>query len=115
MKTVVLDVRRPADSMADFVQSWKTGKGQSMARISFATPELLWEVLTAKRWELLKALCGRGPVSIREAARSVGRDVKAVHSDITALLKAGILERNESGKVSFPFEAIKVEFLLQAA
>ena len=115
MKTVVLDVRRPADSMADFVQSWKTGKGQSMARISFATPELLWEVLTAKRWELLKALCGRGPVSIREAARSVGRDVKAVHSDITALLKAGILERNESGKVLFPFEAIKVEFLLQAA
>lgn len=115
MKTVILDVRSPADSMADFVQSWRTGKGQKVARISFAKPELLWEVLTAKRWELLKALCGAGPVSIREAARRVGRDVKAVHGDITALLKAGILERVESGKVSFPFEAIKVEFLLQAA
>ncbi len=115
MKTVVLDVRSPADSMADFVQSWKTGKGQRSARISFSKPELLWEVLTAKRWELLKALCGTGPVSIREAARRVGRDVKAVHSDITALLKAGILERVESGKVAFPYEAVKVEFLLQAA
>ena len=114
MKTVVLDVRSPADSMADFVQSWKTGKGQKMARISFAKPELLWEVLTAKRWELLKALCGTGPVSIREAARRVGRDVKAVHGDITAFLKAGILERVESGKVAFPYEAVKVEFLLQA-
>jgi predicted transcriptional regulator len=101
--------------MAEFVQAWKTGKGQKVARISFATPELLWEVLTAKRWEILKVLCGAGPVSIREAARRVGRDVKAVHGDVTALLKAGILERVEGGGVEFPYEAVKVEFLLQAA
>jgi len=115
VKTVVLDVRSPDDSMADFVQGWKTGKGQKTARISFATPELLWEVLTAKRWELLKVLCGAGPMSIREAARRVSRDVKAVHGDITALLMAGIIERVESGEIEFPYEAIKVEFLLLAA
>jgi predicted transcriptional regulator len=91
MKTVTLDVRTPADSMADFTRAWKTGKSEKSARISFATPELLWRVLTAKRWELLKVLCGAGPVSIREAARRVGRDVKAVHGDVTALLNAGIL------------------------
>ena len=115
MKTVTLDVRKPADSMVDFVQAWKTGKPQKSARISFATPELLWQVLTAKRWELLKALCGAGPVSIREAARRVGRDVKAVHGDVTALLSAGVLDRTEKGSIVFPFEAVKVEFLLQAA
>lgn len=76
MKTVTLDVRTPADSMSDFVQAWKTAKPQKSARISFATPELLWRVLTEKRWELLKALCGAGPMSIREAARRVERDVK---------------------------------------
>ena len=101
--------------MASFVQSWKTGKAERSARIGFATPELLWQVLTAKRWELLKALCGAGPVSICEAARRVERDVKAVHSDVTALLNAGVLERAEGGGVIFPFEAVKVEFLLQAA
>ena len=69
MKTVTLDVRSPANSVADFAQTWKSGKPQKSARISFASPELLWQVLTAKRWELLKALCGAGPVSIREAAR----------------------------------------------
>lgn len=115
MKTVTLDVRTPADSMTDFVHAWKTGKPQKAARISFATPELLWRVLTEKRWELLKALCGAGPVSIREAARRVGRDVKAVHGDVTALLNAGILNRTEDGQIIFPFEAVKVEFLLQAA
>ena len=115
MKTVTLDVRAPADSMADFVHAWKKGKPQKTARISFATPELLWRVLTEKRWELLKVLCGAGPVSIREAARRAGRDVKAVHSDITALLNAGVLERAEGGGIVFPFEAVKVEFLLEAA
>lgn len=100
--------------MADFVQAWKTRKPHKSARLSFATPELLWQVLTAKRWELLKALCGAGPVSIREAARRVGRDVKAVHGDVTALLRAGVLDRTEEGSIVFPFEAVKVEFLLQA-
>jgi predicted transcriptional regulator len=76
---------------------------------------LLWQVLSAKRWELLKVLCGAGPVSIREAARRVHRDVKAVHGDVTALLKAGVLERAEGGGIVFPFEAVKIEFLLQAA
>ena len=115
MKTVILDVRMPADSMADFVRAWKTGKPEKSARISFATPELLWRVLTAKRWELLKALCGAGPLSIREAARRVGRDVKAVHGDVTALLNAGVLDREKDGRIIFPFEAVKVEFMLLAA
>ena len=89
MKTVTLDVRDPGEAMKGFVRVWKTGRPEKSARISFASPELLWKVLTAKRWELLKALCGAGPVSIREAARRVGRDVKAVHSDITALRSFG--------------------------
>ena len=115
MKTVILDVRAPDESMATFVRVWKTRKGEKAARISFATPELLWRVLTAKRWELLRVLCGAGPISIREAARRVGRDVKAVHNDITALVNAGVVDRAEGGGIIFPFEAVKVEFLLRAA
>ena len=115
MKTVILEVRSPKDSMAGFVNAWKTGRAEKSARLAFASPELLWQVLTAKRWELLRALCGIGPVSIREAARRVGRDVKAVHGDVTALLNAGVLDRAEGGGIIFPFDAVKVEFMLLAA
>lgn len=115
MKTVILDVRSPDDALQDFTQAWKSGKAAKTARISFATPELLWKVLTAKRWELLKVLCGAGPVSIREAARRAERDVKAVHADVTALRNAGVIERNADGLIVFPYDAVKVEFLLQAA
>jgi predicted transcriptional regulator len=70
--------------------------------------------LTAKRWEILKALTGAGPLSIREIARRVERDVKAVHADVHALLDAGVLDRTESGEIVFPYEAVHVDFTLYA-
>ena len=115
MQTVVLEVRNLADTLADAARAMKSGRGDAEARISFASPELLWQVLSAKRWDLLKAMCGSGPMSIREAARRVHRDVKAVHGDVTALLDAGILSRSPQGQIEFPFDAVKVEFMLQAA
>ena len=115
MNTVVLEVRSLDDSLADVVQALKGVRVDQEARIAFSSPELLWRVLTAKRWELIKALCGIGPVSIREAARRVGRDVKAVHGDVTALLEAGVLKRESDGRIVFPYDAVKVEFMLKAA
>jgi predicted transcriptional regulator len=85
------------------------------SRITFASLELLWNTLTAKRWEILKAMTGQGALTIREVARRVGRDVKAVHGDVHALLDAGVLERDEKGHVVFPYDAIHVDFVLEAA
>jgi predicted transcriptional regulator len=85
------------------------------ARISFASVELLWQTLTRKRWELLKAMTGQGPMTIRESARRVGRDVKAVHGDVHALLDAGVLERTAEGRIIFPYDAVHVDFVLAAA
>lgn len=90
------------------------GKRQS-SRISFASEELLWKTLTVKRWALLKAMSGQGALAIREIARRLKRDVRAVHSDVHALLKAGVLERTDGGGVTFPFDAIHVDFLLRVA
>jgi predicted transcriptional regulator len=113
MKTVTLSVRSHDDAIADVKKALRSGVAQKTARINFATPEMLWKILTAKRWELLKALCGAGPVTFRRAAELVDRDVKAVHADLTALMKAGVLKREAEGVV-FPYEAIKVEYELKA-
>jgi len=115
VKTVTLDVRTPDTALNDFARQWKTGRAAASARLTFASPDLLWRVLTAKRWDLLKVMRGAGPMSIREAARRVNRDVKAVHGDITALLNAGVLDRGSDGGVVFPCDAITVEFQLEVA
>ena len=113
MKTVTLEVASREGVTGRALEAF-TGKRQR-ARISFATPELLWKVLTAKRWEVLKAMAAQGPLTIREVARRVSRDVKAVHGDVHALIDAGLLERTETNRVAFPFDAIRVEFTLRAA
>lgn len=115
MKTVVLEVAPLTDVLKEVSSAMEKGAAEQESRISFASPELLWKVLTAKRWALLKTLCGVGPVSIREAARRVGRDVKAVHGDVSALLAAGILDRTDDGKIEFSYDKIRVEFELEAA
>lgn len=115
MRTVTLDVQSLDDGLAAFRGAWNSGQAEDGARISFASAELLWKVLTAKRWEILKAMTAQGPLSMREVARRVGRDVKAVHADLHALVAAGVVRRTEDGRVDFPFDAIHVDFLLRAA
>jgi predicted transcriptional regulator len=113
MKTVTLSVasrqavkQRALDAFA--------GKRRG-AHISFSSADLLWKVLTAKRWELLKAMAGGGAMTLREAARRAERDVKAVHGDVHALLAAGVLRKTSDGKIDFPFDAVHVDFVLKAA
>ena len=113
MKTVTLQVDKLDDVKRRARDAFK-GKKQG-SRISFATPELLFRLLTAKRWELIRALVGAGPVTIRAAARRVNRDVKAVHGDMHTLLNAGILQKTADGLVVFPFDAIRVDVMLHAA
>jgi predicted transcriptional regulator len=114
MKTVTIDVRPLSDTLGDFTQAWKSSK-PSAPRVSFESPELLFKVLSGKRWELLNAMTGAGAMSIREAARRVERDVKAVHGDVTALLNAGLLSKTDDGMIVFPYDAIHVDFMLKAA
>jgi predicted transcriptional regulator len=85
------------------------------AFISFASAELLWKVVTPKRWDILRAMTGAGPLAIRAVARRVKRDVKSVHGDITALLMAGLLDRVDDGRVVFAFDEVHVDFVLRAA
>lgn len=112
MTTVTLSVASRNEVTARALQAFDE-RAQG-ARISFASAELLWETLTRKRWELRHAITGQGAMSIREAARRVGRDVKAVHGDVQMLIHAGIIDRTAAG-ILFPYDAIHVDFTLTKA
>jgi predicted transcriptional regulator len=112
MRTVTLGVSSIEDTKRQMAAAFQ-GEQQGEF-ISFASIELLWKVLTAKRWEILGAMTGQGALSIREVARRVGRDVKAVHGDVRALINAGVLDR-EGDSVIFPYDAVHVDFTLSRA
>lgn len=83
-------------------------------RICFASVDLLWKIISPKRWDIIRAMTGQGSLAIREVARRLDRDVKAVHGDMLALINAGVIDRAENGVV-FPYDAVHVDFMLKAA
>lgn len=113
MNTVTLSVAT-RDAVTRRAKNALDGKKQG-SHISFASVDLLWQTMTRKRWELLKALTGQGAISIREASRLVDRDVKSVHGDVHALLDAGVIHKTAEGMIEFPYDAVHVDFMLTAA
>jgi predicted transcriptional regulator len=112
MKTVTISVSSLDGVRRRFLAAG-AGKPQG-AHISFASVDLLWKVLAPNRMALVRALTGAGVISIREVARRVDRDVRAVHADVTALINAGVLRRADGG-IEFPYDAVHVDFLMKAA
>jgi predicted transcriptional regulator len=102
-----------ADASSRFKKAWKTGKLQP-AVFTFSTPAQLFSVISPKRWQLIEKLQHLGPSTIRGLARHLGRDVKRVHDDVTALIEWGLVERDDDGLVRVPYHVIHAEFDLKA-
>ena len=113
MNTVTLSVETTQTVINRAMQAFN-GKPQP-AHISFASVDLLWKVLAPNRMAIIKVLTGCEPLALREIARRANRDIKAVHTDVQTLLIAGVLEKTDTGKIAFGFDAIHVDFMLQAA
>ncbi len=113
MNSVTLEISSRDQINGRFLRAFQ-GERQGQF-ISFDSPELLFRVISGKRWDLLKIMTGAGPLTIRETARRMHRDVKAVHGDVHALLNAGLLQKTDQGLIVFPYDAVHVDFLLKAA
>lgn len=81
--------------------------------LNFETPGAFFGRLTERRWALVTALQGQGPVAVRELARRVGRDVKRVHEDVRALAELGLVERDEAGGVVCPYGDVRIDMRIQ--
>lgn len=114
MNEVKLSVASNKGASERFITAWGTGQPQG-AHIGFESEEQLWKILTLRRWQILKAMTGASELTIREVARRVDRDVKAVHGDVKALLLCVLLDKTDSGKVIFSYDAVHVDYVLRAA
>lgn len=107
-KTVRIGIQAQKDAGA--LKAPVSASGRDETLLSFGTIESFIKTLTLKRWQLVQKMQGAGPMSLRAAARRIARDVKGVHSDVHALLNAGLLVRNADGRIECPFDHIRVEF-----
>jgi predicted transcriptional regulator len=118
MRTATIHIKSASASMADakagFLAAWQSGE-YAGEHFDFESPAALFRVLTPKRWELVECLQKTGPLGVRALARALGRDVKRVHDDATAMIRVGMVEKTTDGKLVVPFAEIRAEFMLRAA
>jgi predicted transcriptional regulator len=118
MATLKVKIKSLDQTMATVADAMKAATGQMPLNgefsLSFPSWETMHRVLTPKRLEIVKVMTGQGPLAMREVARRVGRDFKAVHADIDTLVKSGVIDKADGGVV-FPYDRIHFEFEIQSA
>lgn len=114
MNTLIIGNQTAEQRRDAILRAVRSGKAESAAHLDFESLDDAWHLLSDKRRGILKAMAGSGPLAIREVARRVGRDVRAVHSDVQRLLRAGVINRSEDGRVTLPYDTIRFEFTFAA-
>ena len=114
METLVIEVATDAELNARILWAAERDEPQPPGYF-FETEEDLLDALTANRFAILKALAGTGPIGVRELARRVGRDVRAVHADAQRLAGIGLIEKSADGKLLFPYDAFDIRLGWRAA
>jgi predicted transcriptional regulator len=102
-------------SFVEALQAARAGKAVNRPHsIGFASYAAMHRVLSPARLDIVRTMAGQGPMSIRELARRVGRDFKAIHTDVTMLINAGVIDR-DGGGIVFPYDRIHFEFDIEVA
>lgn len=118
MATLKVKIESLEQTMAAAAEAMKAAGSQTgfqgESSLSFPSWETLHRVLTPKRLEIVKVMTGQGVLTMREVARRVGRDFKAVHADLDTLVKSGVIDRADDGVV-FPYDRIHFEFEIESA
>ncbi|RKE85903.1 transcriptional regulator [Rhizobium sp. AG855] len=116
LKVKIESLDQTMATVADLLKAAKAGDvtGGEFS-LSFPSWETMHKVLTPKRLEIVTAMTGQGAMPMREVARRVGRDFKAVHADLETLLKSGVIDKAEEGGVIFPYDRIHFEFEIKSA
>ncbi len=117
-RKVQIGIGTPDDMGRRFVAAWhraQAGESEgSVEHITFDSLETLLRVLTPRRWDLLKTLRRGGGMSIRALSKTLGRDYKNVHSDVSALEAVGLIDRADNGLIRVPWDEIDAHMQLAA-
>ena len=99
-----------------FIGAWhalERGETVDETHFTFFSLEAMMSTLSPKRLALLKHVHQMPVDTIASLAKAIGRDYKRVHDDVTALVHAGLLVRDENG-IRAPYDAVQATVSLDA-
>lgn len=99
-----------------FVGAWhrlERGEAAQETHLTFFSLEAMVSTLSPKRLELLKRVRQHPTNTVADLAKTLGRDYKRVHDDVSALARAGLIVRDENG-IRAPYDSVQATVSLDA-
>jgi predicted transcriptional regulator len=97
-----------------FIDAWHRAERGELTEdnaerhVGFEDFDTFSRVITPKRLELLRHVHRHPCRSIRALAMGLGRDYRRVHEDVETLVRAGLLDRDDSG-LHADYDTVKME------
>ncbi len=117
-KEIQIEIGDSSNTAKGFIDVWKRAergeKVEAEERLYFENLETLLKTLTSGRWELLKTLRAKGPMSVRSLANELRRDYKNVHTDVRRLESIGLINRTEGDKIEVFWDTLEARLRLAA-
>jgi predicted transcriptional regulator len=110
MNKIEIRVSSPQAALGAFADTWHEiqAGGETTPKLAFGSLRELFSAITEKRLELLRHVASHEGLNVRQLARSLGRDEKDVHADVTDLVELGLLERTDDGALFAPYDEILI-------
>jgi predicted transcriptional regulator len=109
-ETVKLHVGSPEEMGKRFIGAWhrlEGGEEVKETHLTFFSLETMMSALSPRRLELLRQVHRHPAPSVSDLARTLGRDYKRVHDDLSVLARAGLIVRDANGiRVPYGVQAI---------
>lgn len=116
MKRIAVEVMSSGEALRRMSRAAKTGRQSSAdPTIGVASIAELSALLSPRRMELLRFVVQNPGLSVRAISRALKRDYKNVHSDVSGLEDNHLIERDDEGKVSAPYDEIVIRAPLRDA
>jgi len=77
-------------------------------RLAFGNLKDLFSAITQKRLEMIRYIAEHEGLNTRQLAQKLGRDYKNVYQDVIDLVELGLLDKDDKGLLSAPFDEIVI-------
>lgn len=110
MNRIAVEVLKSRAALDAFAETWRRVEDNEdvTPRLAFASLHDLFSALTEKRLELMRFVAAHEGLNTNQLAHRLERNYKNVHTDVTALVELGLLEKSEKGVLSAPFDEIVI-------
>lgn len=117
MKRIYVEVMTTDAAARRLAKAWRAAERGDAAEpiVGVGSIAELTALLSPKRMALLRYVAEHPGLSVRALALAVKRDYKNVHTDVSDLEARHLLERDDAGTVSAPYDEIVIRAPLRKA